>query len=69
MDAHPKMIYLPDTMVNWPWTRAINSHFEDVKAEVGASFRDFKALSPESQEAFDKCDFGSTYVPTLQFRR
>ncbi|KAG2040513.1 isoprenoid synthase domain-containing protein [Suillus americanus] len=57
MDAHPKMIYLPDTMLNWPWPRAINTHFEDVKAEVGASFRDFKALSPESQEAFDKCDF------------
>lgn len=57
MDALPKMIYLPDTMVNWPWPRAINPHFEDVKAEVGASFRDFKALSPESQEAFDKCDF------------
>jgi hypothetical protein len=62
MDAHPKMIYLPDTMINWPWPRTINPHFEDVKAEVGASFRDFKALSPESQEAFDKCDFGSTYV-------
>lgn len=57
MDAHPKMIYLPDTMIHWPWLRAINPHFEDVKAEVGASFRDFKALSPESQEAFDKCDF------------
>ncbi|KAG1809646.1 isoprenoid synthase domain-containing protein [Suillus subaureus] len=54
MDTHSKMIYLPDTMVNWPWPRAINPHFEDVKAEVGASFRDFKALSPESQEAFDK---------------
>ncbi|KAG2134643.1 isoprenoid synthase domain-containing protein [Suillus cothurnatus] len=51
------MIYLPDTLANWPWPRAINLHFEDVKAEVGASFRDFKALSPESQEAFDKCDF------------
>ncbi|KAG2069374.1 terpenoid synthase [Suillus decipiens] len=57
MDAHQKMIYLPDTMIHWPWPRAINPHFEDVKAEVGASFRDFKALSPESQEAFDKCDF------------
>lgn len=57
MDARPKMIYLPDTMINWPWPRAINPHFEDVKAEVGASFRDFRALSPESQEAFDKCDF------------
>ncbi|KAG2126608.1 hypothetical protein DEU56DRAFT_742848 [Suillus clintonianus] len=54
------MIYLPDTMTNWPWPRAINPLFEDVKAEVNASFRDFKALSPESQDAFDKCDFGST---------
>ncbi|KAG2341934.1 terpenoid synthase [Suillus weaverae] len=57
MDAHPRMLYLPDTMTNWPWPRTINPHFEDVKAEVDASFRDFKALSPESQEAFDKCDF------------
>ncbi|KAG2048853.1 terpenoid synthase [Suillus hirtellus] len=57
MDACPKTIYLPDTMVNWPWPCAINPHYEDVKAEVDASFRDFKALSPKSQEAFDKCDF------------
>ncbi|KAG1779591.1 terpenoid synthase [Suillus placidus] len=57
MDAYPRMLYLPDTMTNWPWPRTINPHFEDVKAEVNASFRDFKALSPESQEAFDKCDF------------
>ncbi|KAG1830867.1 hypothetical protein EV424DRAFT_1374831, partial [Suillus variegatus] len=49
-------------MVNWPWPRTINPHYEDVKAEVDASFRDFKALSLKSQEAFDKCDFGSTYV-------
>lgn len=62
MDARPKMIYLPDTMVNWPWLRTINPHFEDVKAEADASFRDFKALGPESQKAFDKCDFGSTYI-------
>ncbi|KAG1889676.1 terpenoid synthase [Suillus fuscotomentosus] len=57
MGARPKTIYLPDTMVNWPWPRTINPHHEDVKAEVDASFRDFKALSPKSQEAFDKCDF------------
>ncbi|KAG1839501.1 isoprenoid synthase domain-containing protein [Suillus tomentosus] len=57
MDARPKKIYLPDTMVNWPWPRTINPHHEDVKAEVDASFRDFKALSSESQETFDKCDF------------
>ncbi|KAG2035416.1 isoprenoid synthase domain-containing protein [Suillus americanus] len=59
MDGHAKMamFYLPDTMVNWPWPRAINPHFEDVKIEVDAAFRDFKALSPDSQKAFDKCDF------------
>jgi len=68
MDHYPKMIYLPDTLANWPWPRAINLYFEDVKAEVGASFRDFKALSPESQEAFDKCDFGMIYVTNSQFR-
>ncbi|KAG2047023.1 terpenoid synthase [Suillus hirtellus] len=57
MDARPKTIYLPDTMIHWPWPRTVNPHLQDVKAQVDASFRDFKALSPESQEAFDKCDF------------
>jgi hypothetical protein len=66
MDARPKMMFLPDTMINWPWHRTINPHFEDVKAEVDASFRDFKALSPKSQEAFDKCNSGSTYVTCSQ---
>ncbi|KAG1813656.1 terpenoid synthase [Suillus subaureus] len=56
MDTRPRVIYLPDTMTNWPWPRAMNPHFEVVKAEVDASFREFKALSAESQEAFDKCD-------------
>ncbi|KAG1848510.1 terpenoid synthase [Suillus subalutaceus] len=56
MDTRPKMIYLPDTMIDWPWPRTINPHFEDVKAEVDASFRNFKTLSLELQEGFDKCD-------------
>lgn len=56
MDTRPRVIYLPDTMTNWPWPRAMNPHFEVVKAEVDASFREFKALSAESQEAFDKGD-------------
>jgi len=67
MDARASMIYLPDTMANWPWPRAINPHVEEVKAEVDASYRDFKALSPASQEAFDKCDFGSIYVTSPSF--
>ncbi|KAG1889992.1 terpenoid synthase [Suillus subluteus] len=51
MDTRPKTIYLPDTMVDWPWPRT------NVKAEADAWFRDFKALTPKSQEAFDKCEF------------
>ncbi|KAG2076465.1 terpenoid synthase [Suillus decipiens] len=58
MDADQRTIYLPDTMINWPWPRAINPHFDDVKVEVDAWFRNFNVLKPESQKAFDKCDFG-----------
>ncbi|KAG1780020.1 terpenoid synthase [Suillus placidus] len=56
MDARPRVIYLPDTMANWPWPRVMNPHYEAVKAEVDESFSHFKGLSPESQEAFNKCD-------------
>ncbi|KAG1833624.1 isoprenoid synthase domain-containing protein [Suillus subalutaceus] len=56
MDTRPRVFYLPDTMTNWPWPRAMNPHFEVVKAEVDALFRESKALSAESQEALDKCD-------------
>jgi len=62
MESRPTMIYLPDTMTNWPWPRTINPHFEAVKLEVDVSFRNFNTLSPESQGAFDKCDFGMVYV-------
>ncbi|KAG1805220.1 terpenoid synthase [Suillus subaureus] len=55
METRPKMIYLPDTMTNWPWPRAINPHFEAVKIEADAWFHSFKALDPEILEEFDKC--------------
>ncbi|KAG1908076.1 isoprenoid synthase domain-containing protein [Suillus fuscotomentosus] len=55
MDARPKVIYLPDTMVNWPWPRTINSHFEDVKAEVDVLVRDITP-SPEFQASYIKCE-------------
>lgn len=64
MDPRPRVICLPNTMTNWPWPRAMNPHYEVVKAEVDASFREFKALSAESQEAYDKCDSGSASVFT-----
>ncbi|KAG1891958.1 terpenoid synthase [Suillus subluteus] len=54
METRPKMIYLPDTMTNWPWPRAINPHFEAVKIEADAWFHSFKALDPEILVEFDK---------------
>jgi hypothetical protein len=59
MENYARIIYLPDTMTNWPWPRSINPHFEAVECEVDASFRDFKSLSSESQEVFDECGFMS----------
>ncbi|KAG2360809.1 terpenoid synthase [Suillus spraguei] len=50
-------------MASWPWPRAMNPHFEIVKAEVDASFREFKALSAESQEAFDKSRLAGLAYP------
>ncbi|KAJ8581301.1 terpenoid synthase [Rhizopogon salebrosus TDB-379] len=50
----PKSFYLPDAMNDWPWPRMLNPHFEAVKVEVDAWFRDFKTLGHEVHEAFDK---------------
>ncbi|EJD05124.1 terpenoid synthase [Fomitiporia mediterranea MF3/22] len=52
-----KMLYIPDMLANWPWKRAINPYYDEVKAESDAWFRSFKAFSERSQHAFDKCDF------------
>ncbi|KZT23360.1 terpenoid synthase [Neolentinus lepideus HHB14362 ss-1] len=53
-----KMLYLPETMSNWPWPRAINPRYEEVSAQSNAWFHSFKAFTQRSQDAFDKCDFG-----------
>lgn len=53
-----KYLYLPDTMANWPWPRKINPYYEEVTAESNAWFKTFKPFTPESQYAYDKCDFG-----------
>ncbi|KAL5513795.1 STS14_2 [Sanghuangporus vaninii] len=57
MSSEAKLLHLPNTLANWPWPRAINPHYEAVKAESDAWFRSFKAFSTKSQYAFDKCDF------------
>ena len=61
MDTRPRMIYLPDTMTDWPWPRAINPHFEAVKMESNDWFHSFKTLSPKLQETFNKSDPGPSY--------
>ena len=56
----PQVLFLRDTMVHWPWPRAINPHYEEVKATSNAWFESFKPFTTQSQIAFNKCDFGKT---------
>ena len=48
--------YIPDTMVNWPWHRAINPHHEEMKSASNKWLKSFKPFNEKSQNAFDKCD-------------
>ncbi|KAK0476350.1 hypothetical protein IW261DRAFT_1642056, partial [Armillaria novae-zelandiae] len=58
MAAHSDAVFrIPNTPVYWPWPRVINPHYEEVKAASEAWFRSFKAFGPESQCAFDRCNF------------
>ncbi|THH27297.1 hypothetical protein EUX98_g6889 [Antrodiella citrinella] len=43
-------------MSQWPWPRAMNPYYTQVKSESTAWFHSFKALKPQSQYAFDKCN-------------
>ena len=54
------VLFLPNTMAHWPWPRAINPHYEEAKAASNAWFESFNPFTPQSQIAFDKCDFGKT---------
>ncbi|KIJ32544.1 hypothetical protein M422DRAFT_184320 [Sphaerobolus stellatus SS14] len=56
-----KTLYLPETMANWPWKRAINPHYEAVLVETYAWFEGFKAFTPKFLEAWKKSD-----IPHLQ---
>lgn len=61
--------YIPTTMANWPWQRAINPHYEEMKAESNAWLRTFKPFNEKSQIAFDKCDFGTYHSVFFVSRR
>ncbi|KZT64788.1 terpenoid synthase [Daedalea quercina L-15889] len=53
----PGTFYIPETMANWPWQRAINPHYEEMKEASNAWLKNFKPFNEKSQIAFDKCDF------------
>lgn len=58
MATHSDAVFrIPNTLTYWPWPRIINPHYEEVKAASEAWFRSFKAFGPESQSAFDRCNF------------
>ncbi|EJD04763.1 terpenoid synthase [Fomitiporia mediterranea MF3/22] len=63
MSNNTKLLFLPSTLENWPWKRAINPYYEEVKAEADAWVRAFKAFSPRSQYAFEKCNFSALAYP------
>jgi hypothetical protein len=54
---YPRSLWVPDTMKDWPFARAVNPLYEEVKAETIAWCRTFKAFSKKSQYAFERCDF------------
>ncbi|KAI0658651.1 terpenoid synthase [Cubamyces menziesii] len=57
MNVQP-YLYIPDLMASWPWPRRINPLYEEVAAESNAWLRSFAPFTPQSQHAFEQCDFG-----------
>lgn len=53
--------YIPKTMDNWPWQRAINPHYDEMKAESDVWLKSFKPFNEQSQIAFDKGDTSVYY--------
>ncbi len=51
-------MYLPDLLAQWPWPRALNQHYDQVKPEHDEWVRSFEALDPKSQSRFDRCNVG-----------
>ncbi|KAI0294469.1 terpenoid synthase [Multifurca ochricompacta] len=55
--AMSNTFYIPNVYENWKWSRRINPHYLEVKAETAAWIRSFGAFSPKVQAAYDLCDF------------
>ncbi|KAF9560269.1 terpenoid synthase [Agrocybe pediades] len=52
------MLYLPRTMDNWPWPRAINPYYKEIRAQSDAWFHGLKAFNKKSQRAIEMIDTG-----------
>ena len=57
-------------MDDWPWLRHINPHFDEVSAQSSAWIRGLRAFTAESQDAFDKGNFGvhSSHLESLRYQ-
>lgn len=53
--------YIPKTMANWPWQRAINPHYKEINAKSNAWLKTFKPFNEKSQIVFDKCAVGTYF--------
>lgn len=53
----PEMLYLPNTLADWPWPRFLNPHYDEVGHQSRQWLRSFNAFPAKAQNAFDACDF------------
>jgi Delta6-protoilludene synthase len=57
-----ELVTVPDFLRDWPWERRLNKHYEEAKAASLEWFQGFRAFDPESEDAFNRCDFGNRSV-------
>ncbi|KAI1782557.1 hypothetical protein LXA43DRAFT_1068593 [Ganoderma leucocontextum] len=54
IDNSEKVVYIPDTMSDWPWLAKFNPLCEEFEAESIAWLASFQPHAPESQNAHNK---------------
>ena len=52
------MLYIPNTLANWPWRRQISPHYEEVKAASRAWVDKHAHFFKRGLEELDKADVG-----------
>lgn len=52
------MLYIPNTMREWPWAREIHSDYEEVKAQSNAWFAKFRDSYKQCSwyDSIDECE-------------